>query len=118
VIVGLGQGPGLSDYVLGQAGGASAVTLLVTEIPAHTHGVPASAAAGHGAVPGPAYALGSGGRGSQPAYVLPPEQMQGPAFMAGTLCGSTGGSQTHNNLMPYQVLNYVIAMIGIYPARS
>lgn len=118
VIVGSGQGPGLSLYDLGEAGGTSSVTLLTTEIPSHTHAVPASASPGHGSTLGPGDALGSGGRGSQPAYATPATQASSPATMAGAVCGSTGGSQPHNNLMPYLVLNYVIAMVGIFPSRS
>ena len=41
-----------------------------------------------------------------------------PATMAATACGPTGGSQPHNNLMPFLALNYVIAMQGVFPPRS
>jgi microcystin-dependent protein len=119
VIVGQGQGPGLSFYDLGQSGGETTVSLLLTEIPAHTHPIPASAAPGHGSpTPGPSFALGSGGRGSQPDYATPAAQASAPATMSGAMCSSTGGSEPHNNLMPYLALNYVIALQGVYPSRS
>jgi microcystin-dependent protein len=118
VIVGQGQGPGLSPYEIGQAGGASSVTFNVNELPSHNHNVPASATAGHGGVPGPTVALGSGGRGSQPIYATPSAQGASPATMAAAECGSAGGSQPHNNMMPYLVLNYIIAVAGIFPTRN
>jgi len=118
VIIGQGQSPGLSLYELGEIGGTSSVTLLTSEMPAHSHNIPASAAASHGGVPGPSVALGSGGRGSQDLYVNASAQQTSPVTMAGNVCGTAGGSQPHNNLMPYLVLSYVIALQGIFPARS
>lgn len=118
VVMGMGQGPGLGSHVIGETEGAAAVNLIVAEVPSHNHGVPASSTPGHGSVPGPSFILGSGGRGSQPAYVTPPAQMQSPTLMAAAECGSTGGSQPHNNLMPYQALNYIIAMQGVFPPRN
>jgi microcystin-dependent protein len=117
VIVGMGQGPGLENYEIGETEGAAAVNLTVAGMPSHNHTIPASSTPGHGSVPGTASILGSGGRGNQPAYATPATQMQSPAIMAGAECGSTGGSQPHNNLMPYQALNYIIAMQGVYPPR-
>ena len=51
VPVHFGQGPGLSPYVLGQQGGAENVTLLTTQIPAHTHALNAFATTGAETVP-------------------------------------------------------------------
>jgi len=118
VIVGPGQGPGLSLYDLGETAGAPSISLLLNELPSHNHNVPASATAGHGAVPGPTVALGSGGRGSPPIYATPSANGASVVNMAAAECGSAGGSQPHNNLMPYLVLNFVIAMQGIFPSRS
>jgi microcystin-dependent protein len=118
VIVGQGQGPGLSPYEVGQTGGSTSVTLLENQLPSHNHNIPASATAGHDSVPGLAYALGSGGRGSPPIYANLTTQEASPTTMSAAECGSTGGSEPHNNLMPYQVLSYVIALQGIFPSRS
>jgi microcystin-dependent protein len=118
VPVGQGQGPSLSPYDLGETAGSSSVTVLTSQMPAHTHIIPAAAAAGHEATPGTGYALGSGSRGTVPAYVTPAIQTEHPVTMSANLCGDVGGSQPHNNLMPYVVMNYIIALTGIYPARS
>jgi microcystin-dependent protein len=118
VVVGQGQGTGLSPYVLGETGGSSSVTLLLNDLPSHNHTIPASATAGHGSVPGLTVALGSGGRGRPPIYAAPSANGASEVTMSGAECGSIGGSQPHHNLMPYLVLSYVIAMAGIFPSRS
>jgi microcystin-dependent protein len=116
--VGQGQGEGLSPYDIGESGGEATVTLLTQHLPTHSHTIPAGAAAGREATPGPGYSLGSGGRGTVPAYATPAEQTSHPATMSPSLCGSVGESQPHNNLMPYLVMNYIIALQGIYPSRA
>jgi microcystin-dependent protein len=118
VVVGQGQGDGLSPYEVGQAGGSATATLNENQLPSHNHTIPASATAGRGSVPGLTVALGSGGRGSQPIYASPTTQSASPTTMSGSECGSMGESQPHNNLMPYLTMNYVIAMAGIFPSRS
>jgi microcystin-dependent protein len=118
VAVGQGQGAGLSPYDIGQTGGSPTVTLNTNEMAAHNHNVPASATAGHGNVPGTSVALGSGGRGGAPNYAAVSENGGSTVNMSGSECGSAGGSQPHNNMMPYLTLSYVIALVGVYPARS
>jgi microcystin-dependent protein len=118
IAVGQGQGPGLSPYDIGQTGGATSVTLNTSHLPAHTHTIPASITPGHITVPGSVYALGSGARGSVPVYAAPATEATSPATMSGNVCAVAGGGQPHNNLMPYLVLNYIIALVGIYPSRS
>ncbi len=110
-----GQGAGLSLYDIGETGGSATVTLLQTEIPSHTHVVNCAATGG---TPSPAGAVfGGGGRGKQPAYAAPPPT--GTAVnMSASAVAAAGGSQPHDNLPPYVVLNYCIAMQGIFPARS
>ena len=117
VIVGSGQGPGLNIYDLGETGGSPTATLTENQLASHNHNVPASATAGHGSVPGPTVALGSGGRGSPPIYAAPPAN-GGPEVNMAATSSSVGGGQPHNNLMPYLVLNFVIAMQGVYPSRG
>ncbi|HTR98080.1 MAG TPA: tail fiber protein [Candidatus Acidoferrales bacterium] len=99
-------GPG---YVLGQSGGESTHTLAATEIPAHTHSIPATSLNGTSDSPAGLYAA------MNPAGI--------PLFGAanGTLMGptaSTGGSVAHNNLQPYLVLNFVISLTGTFPTHS
>lgn len=110
-----GQGPGLSNYVQGEASGTETVTLLITELPAHNHAVLANSGTGNTNSPEGAIL---GGYGTS----LPPE---GPYTNAGantTLAanavGPSGGSQPHNNLSPFLTLNYIIATEGVYPSRG
>lgn len=106
-----GDGPGLSDRRLGAKLGAEQVTLTPNQIPVHTHSVPADAAAGNstGDV-NTAIAAGTTDR----AYTS--EATNLTAFSSGTV-QNTGGSQSHYNLMPYNCINYIIALVGIYPSR-
>ena len=109
-----GQGPGLSDRFLGESGGSSTVTLLESEIPAHRHALAASAAAAVARSPsGELFANESGGVNSYADLTGAPS-----ALLAAAACGSAGGGQPHNNLAPYLVLNFCIALQGIYPPRS
>jgi microcystin-dependent protein len=112
-----GQGPGLSSYELGEVGGEPTVTLVASTVPAHTHPLLASPHPANLNFPGPQNALAR----SSPAeiYTLPggtpPPPLQ--PLAAGAL-GTVGGSQPHNNLMPYLTLNFCIALTGIFPARN
>ncbi|GAC1604092.1 MAG: tail fiber protein [Hymenobacter sp.] len=110
VPVGTGQGPGLSLYDLGQTGGVATYTLQTAEIPAHTHSVALtySTALGTTGSPGGAY-LASNGSG------LAQYDTTNTGRMA---TGDTGTAQPHNNLQPYLVLSYYIALQGIYPPRT
>jgi microcystin-dependent protein len=108
-----GQGPGLSEYFLGQQGGSEFVTLLETEIPAHSHGLMASAQPSSTGAPGADKSLARGFGGSP--YKQSPFTNQ--AAMAFTSLGVAGASLPHNNMMPYLTLNYCIALQGVFPAR-
>lgn len=107
-----GTGPGLSSYNQGNRGGVESLVLTTNQIPSHGHTVKASSALGSQADPTDSYpatspmALGyvyrSGSGGSMPP---------------GTL-SSVGTGQTHNNFQPYLALNYVIALVGVFPSRN
>lgn len=101
-----GQGPGLSDYALGQNGGTETVTLLVSELPQHTHRQPATNGEQttnrpDGALPAAGGVYGEVSDGSLLTQTSP-----------------AGGSQPHNNVQPYLTLNYIIALEGIFPSRN
>jgi microcystin-dependent protein len=114
--INIGQGPGLSPYVIGQAAGETAVTLLQTEIPSHTHTV--AAYAGNGDLDNPAgKAWATSHMGKTPINIY--NNSAGTAtYMNPVAFALAGGSQPHNNLPPYLTLNFVIAMTGIFPSRS
>jgi microcystin-dependent protein len=99
------------NFVLGQTGGEEAVTLTTQQVPAHTH--PVAASTGTGAQSGPAgnvlansatVALYSG---DAPDVSLAPQSVQ-----------STGGSQPHDNMQPFVVINFIISLFGTFPSQS
>ncbi len=109
-----GQGQGLSQYFLGEIGGESSVTLLESEIPAHSHAVNASSASGTSNDPtGNVWAAPTVARQGIDVY-----GSTNGAAMSPQALSPSGGSQPHNNMMPYLTLNFCIALQGIYPARS
>jgi microcystin-dependent protein len=103
-----GQGTGLSPYALGQAGGNEGVTLLTTQIPQHTHNLQASSSAANSTIPSNKVLASS-------TVNLYAAQNNGAAMQP---LSSSGGNQPHNNMQPYGVLNFCIALQGIYPSRS
>jgi microcystin-dependent protein len=109
-----GQGPGLSLHDLGETGGSETVTLLESEMPAHSHTV--SAANFPGDIQAPtvttALARSAGGNAYQATTNQNIVQMN-PAAMP-----PAGGDQPHNNLMPYLTLYFNIALQGVFPPRG
>jgi microcystin-dependent protein len=111
-----GQGFGLSLYEIGQIGGEPIVTLLETQIPAHSHGLSGNNNYGMSSSP-------SGTMVAVPAVQgrLAPAMYSttaaGSAMLAGNVLAA-GGSQPHNNRQPYLVLTFCIAYQGIFPTRS
>jgi microcystin-dependent protein len=108
-----GQGPGLSLHDLGETGGSETVSLLESEIPAHSHGVqaaPSIVAGDSNIAPGNAFAKSSQGNVYTPAQNLTQMSFQ-------TLAPA-GGDQPHNNMQPYLALRYCIALQGVFPPRG
>jgi microcystin-dependent protein len=99
------QGQGFN---IGQVGGEVAHTLTINEMPAHNH--PAMAAA---TTTGPSPANSVWAPPGQVAYAASPN-----GTMAAAAISNTGGSQPHNNEAPYLVLNFIIALVGIFPSRN
>ena len=109
-----GQGPGLSGYYLGQTGGEANVTLLTSEMPAHNHQAMGIAASGQ-TTPSPTVVWGTlAGRTPPPLYSsAAPDVTMGPFAL-----GVSGSSFPHNNMQPLLVLNFIIALEGLFPTRS
>lgn len=107
-----GQGPGLSqNYVIGERGGVEEVTLSTQQIPQHNHSMLAST--GPGGSSNPAGNV----LGSPPAVSLfkrekPTRALPAPAVLP------VGGSQPHENRMPYLTITYIISLFGIYPTPT
>ena len=116
---GPGQGLGLQNYNLGATGGSTSVTLLPQQVPQHTHTLPVSSSNGKQPSPSPGTFLGAtGSRGEgTDVYCTPEQQSAAPATMLATAVGPAGGNQPHNNLGPYVVLNFCIALQGTFPQR-
>lgn len=109
-----GQGPGLSLHDLGETGGSETVTLLESEIPAHSHALMATTQAANQATPiGNSLAKTTG---TFSPY-LPPAGAP-LANMSPNALPPAGGDQPHNNLMPYLTFYFCIALQGVFPPRG
>ena len=108
--MGTGQGPGLSERVLGEAVGAASVTLLPQEMPSHTHGLQA----------------GGSPAATSPAAALMSTTASGNAYRAGgattpmapSSVGPTGASLPHENRQPFLAVPFCIALQGSFPSRG
>jgi len=115
--VGVGTGPGLSSYELGEQGGAATVTLNTTEMPAHTHNL--MAAVGRGVNSNAQSALGNSigpTQGAAAGTPYLPAATLNVAMSPGAVLPA-GSSQPHKNMMPYVALNFIISLGGIFPQR-
>jgi len=131
VPVGVGQGPGLSNYDLGQVGGTESVVLTINQMPAHNHSVSvtvtvsASNAQATDSVPTASINTPAAPYDTLNAAAIAGYNNQAPntplniggGAATGTT-GITGGSQPFPILQPYLAVNYIIAMEGIFPSRN
>jgi microcystin-dependent protein len=110
--INFGQGPGLSNRVIGETAGSASVTLNVTQMPVHTH----TPLVGSGQFTSPTNNTWGtlSGRTPPPIYTsnTPNVSMNALALQP------AGGSLPHNNMQPYLGLNFVIALQGIWPSRQ
>ena len=102
-------GPG---FALAQSGGVESVTLTTSQIPAHSH-VPQCNS-------NPATAAGPGGNVwavANPSVTIysnvAPSLAMDPAAV-----GASGGSQPHDNMIPFLVINFIISLFGIFPSQT
>ncbi len=108
-----GRGPGLTARRLGERTGVHEVTLSEAQIPSHNHSMFLNE--------------GVGGSSNSPANnqfagsAIPNASVynddSSPGIAAGSL-SNAGGSQAHNNMQPYIGVNFIIALVGLYPSRS
>lgn len=106
-----GTGPGLSQRRLGAKGGAENVTLTVNQLPPHNHDVPASASGASSGNP-----AGNVSANTAPTNVYS-TSLATAQTMNSAAVSATGGSRSHTNLMPFLCVNFIIALVGIYPSR-
>lgn len=115
----MGQGPGLSNYAIGQVGGSQNVTLTVTQIPQHNHMLNATTANANANPIGPTLIPATATGDSGPLFYCNPATDQPvPVALAPAVCGVSGQSQSHNNLMPSLCITFIIALQGIFPSRN
>ncbi len=112
-MVGVGHGPGLSDYRIGQKGGAEDVTITVAQLPSHNHMVNAYDQPANKQQPG-GHILSREAAGATAPY----SDRSPNTTMRSTMIGNAGGYQSHNNLQPLIAIHYIICLYGIYPSRG
>ncbi|MBO9715032.1 tail fiber protein [Sphingomonas sp.] len=111
-----GQGPGLTNRVLGEKSGTETVTLITQQIPQHNHAILATTA---------------GGTAANPSGLMPGTPDQNGIFYLNSNVASpadaplpadtitnTGGNQPHDNIMPILAITYIIALQGIFPSQN
>lgn len=129
----VGQGPGLADYAQGQVAGVESATLTSAQLPAHTHSFANNGSAlsvitikATSQIPAAgsqlARTVDGSGVGAQPLIYVPAGTAGatvalGGLNIAGTI-GSTGQNQPVSIMQPYLVLNFSIALQGIFPSRN
>jgi|SRR5579862_287779 len=111
VPIGQGQGVGLTNRLMGQAGGLESVALTLGQMPAHTHAAMATNHSAHLHAPGGA--------------ILAAKELEAmysstnpDVAMSSSAIGSAGGNQAHENMQPFLVMNYIIALEGVFPPHS
>ena len=108
-----GQGPGLTPRSLGEMGGTETVTLLNSQMPAHTHQATvapkASTSETTDTLPTNQYPAAGG------VYSPTANAQMGSSDVT---VGVSGGNQPHNNMSPFTCVNFIIALEGIFPSRN
>ena len=99
-----------NGHTQGEAAGTTAVTISQQQMPQHIHFLNASNDAANAVLP------------AGNVFAVSPQQVYAPAGnltpMVASSVTNVGGSQPHTNMMPYLVLNFCIALQGIFPSRN
>jgi microcystin-dependent protein len=98
-----------NGHTLGETGGSTSATLNIQQLPTHLHTLSASPTNADVPVP-----TGSFFGGANNAYT----SAANLTTLDSRTVSNVGGSQPHNNMMPYLVLNFIIALQGIFPSRN
>lgn len=109
---GVGAGPGLTPYSRGESSGVPAVTLIQTEMPAHSHNVSCGTASNQDTPAGGLWSSTARGGGS-PYATTTDGTLLSPLSVT-----PTGEGLPHNNMQPYLGVSFIIALQGLFPPRS
>lgn len=105
-----GQGPGLPNIDIGEVSGTETVSLIASEMPSHNHTMNVSSAKGNTVNPNNNYLAAT------PAFI---QYSSGPAnTTTAAITNFSGNGQPHNNMQPYIVMNYCVALEGLFPSRN
>jgi microcystin-dependent protein len=122
IAVGIGTGPGLSNYVIGEETGSENETLLMTEMAAHSHTPYTRTKPGtadmHNAPVAGDYLTRFNASANAIGYTWNNPPLENAATLHPTFIGFAGGGTAHNNVQPVLAINYCICMFGVYPARN
>jgi microcystin-dependent protein len=100
-----------SGFAIGQHGGEEVVTLTVQQIPQHTHPMLCNSSSSSSPTPAGSY----WGAANDNSFIV---GTSANAAMNAAAISPTGGSQPHDNLMPYLTINYIISLFGIFPSPT
>jgi microcystin-dependent protein len=110
-----GNGVGLSPYVIGENAGFETVTITTQTMASHNHSVNVQEGGTQASVPNPSAWLGL----AQPGQIYITSGSVGSQLAASAIgFGPPGGGQPHINQQPYLVINFCIALSGIFPSRG
>lgn len=106
-----GAGPSLTNRTLGEKSGQETVTLTTAQLPAHSHGLRCNKAAGNSDTPVNSFPAPDEA-GTEMFHSASDQNMNAGAIQ------NTGSGQAHTNLPPFQAVNFIIALQGIFPSQS
>jgi microcystin-dependent protein len=109
-VISSGQGPGLSNYALGQVGGETGHSLITSEIASHTHGATPATDTTQLSPQGHYWAPNTGGNATY--------STSASGNVSTNAVGLAGNNQPHPNMQPSLALNFCIALVGVFPSRN
>ncbi|RZJ31453.1 MAG: phage tail protein [Brevundimonas sp.] len=121
-ITGQGTSTTGASYVMGEMAGSEQITLMQTQMPQHSHGLMGTTAAATTNTPGSSVMLAAANGSDPTSGDTVNVQVYGPApantALAPNAIGVAGGSQPFSVMQPFLVVNYCIAIQGLYPSRN
>jgi len=112
-----------SGFTLGQNGGQETVTLTTSQLPAHNHLVRTATASQGGAKSTPGGSVIADE--NLPSGITPPPLTYTPyandanqRTLGSTSIQNTGGSQPHDNMVPFLAVSFIISLFGVFPSQT